>query len=140
MVRTCSSCGQKNRIPAGRPHEAARCGACKASLGALDRPLDVTLADFDEVVRQARVPVLVDFWAAWCGPCRVAAPEVAKVAAEMAGRALVLKVNSDEQPELATRYQIRGIPSFLVFRDGELRHQQPGVVDHRRMRQWLEAA
>jgi thioredoxin 2 len=73
---------------------------------------------FDEILRGARVPVLVDFWAAWCGPCHIAAPEVARTASEMAGRAVVVKVNTERYPQLAARYNVRGIPNFAVFFDG----------------------
>ena len=90
-------------------------------------PLEVDRATFDEIVSQARVPVLVDFWAAWCGPCRMAAPEVKKVATETAGRALVLKVNTEENPDLAARFQISAIPYFMVLSGGKpvvLMHMQ----------------
>jgi len=140
MIRICPRCAQKNRIPPARLHEAARCGACKAELGSLDRPLDVASPDFDALVNDVQVPVLIDFWAPWCGPCRMAAPEVAKVAAEMAGRAVVLKVNTDENPDLARRFGVRGIPHFVVLRGGRVQHQQPGAVDHRQLRTWLEAS
>jgi len=70
---------------------------------------------FSEIIDKARVPVLVDFWAAWCGPCRMAAPEVARTASEMAGRAIVIKVDTEHYPELASRFNVRGIPNFVVF-------------------------
>ncbi len=106
----------------------------------IDAPLPVDEALFDEIIQTARVPVLVDFWADWCGPCRIAAPDVARTAATMTGRALVLKVDTEKHPQLAARYNVRGIPNFVVFSDGKLVNQQAGVVGHEVMEGWLRAA
>ena len=140
LIRTCNHCGQKNRVPASHLADTGRCGACKNELPPVSEPIAADTALFDEIVKNARVPVLVDFWADWCGPCRVAAPEVAQTAANARGKALVLKVDTEQNRELSARYNIRSIPNFAVFNGGRLVSQQAGVVGHQQMEQWLEAA
>jgi len=140
LIRACVHCGAKNRIPAAHLADTGRCGACKQPLGPVNAPIAADTALFDDVVRTARVPVLVDFWAEWCGPCKMAAPHVERTAAEMAGRAIVLKVDTERHPDLAGRYNVRGIPNFVVFADGRVVKQQAGLVDHSQMEAWLEEA
>jgi thioredoxin 2 len=138
MTRTCPSCGRKNRIAAANLTKRVRCGACKTELPSIAEPIEADSALFDEILNGAQVPVLVDFWAPWCGPCRMVAPEVERVARSTAGRALVVKVNSDQHPQLAERYNVRGIPNFIVFRNGRVAMQQAGVVPHDQMERWLQ--
>ena len=140
LVRKCPGCGTENRIPAEHLADTGRCGSCKSALPPLAEPLDAGMEEFDSLLREAKVPILVDFWAAWCGPCRMAAPHVKQVAQQMAGRALVLKVDTDRHPELAARYQVQGIPHFVVLSDGQVRSAQSGLVAAPQMVRWLEAA
>ena len=119
VIVSCRSCGQKNRALYERLDSDIRCGQCKQPI-ALAEPIAVsTTRDFDRLVSHASVPLLVDYWAPWCGPCRMVAPELQKVAARRAGRALVIKVNTDEVPELGERFGIRSIPTLAVFSGGQ---------------------
>lgn len=132
-TRTCPACRKTNRIPEGHLADVGRCGTCKASLPAQATPVDVDTSTFDRIIAASKVPVLVDFWAPWCGPCRMAAPEVEKAAKALQGEAVVVKVNTEESPQLAARYGVRGIPMFAVIDGGKMVAQQTGLVDARRL-------
>lgn len=118
LIAACPSCGQRNRVAFGA--RETRCGRCKTPLPPAAEPIDVPDARaFDALVRGTAQPVVVDFWAPWCGPCRIVAPELARVAASNAGRLLVVKVNTDENAELGERFRIRSIPTMAVFSGGQ---------------------
>ena len=138
VLRVCASCGRENRVAARDAASEARCGVCKTALPLPTTPVDVDPDAFDRVVSKCDQAILVDFWAAWCAPCRMAAPEVAKVAAT--GQALVLKVDTEAHPSLAARYGVRGIPNFVVLHHGRLVRQESGATDARTMLGWLRSA
>jgi thioredoxin 2 len=119
IVSVCPNCGQKNRLLYERLGETVRCGNCKQEIAAVSAPIEIThTADFDRLVAQSSLPIVVDYWAPWCGPCRMVAPELVKVAQRQAGHILVVKVNTDALPDLGERYRIMSIPTMAVFAGG----------------------
>ena len=119
VIIACPTCGQRNRLPFARLDASIRCGKCSAALAAPGEPIETPdAATFDALLTKTALPIVVDFWAPWCGPCRMVAPELARVAAQTAGRYLILKVNTDAIPELGERFSIRSIPTMAVFEGG----------------------
>jgi thioredoxin 2 len=123
----CPACGRWNRIAARRMTDGPKCGVCAAPLK-LSQPITLTDATFDRVIRETSLPILVDFYADWCGPCRMMAPAVDELARTSTGHALVAKLDTDASQKVASRYQIRGIPTVIVFRHGREERRQSGVM------------
>ncbi|HET7781305.1 thioredoxin [Pseudarthrobacter sp. CC4] len=135
-LTACPACGKTNRVPAqaaGRP----RCGNCKADLPWI---VDAGDADFSAVAEQSPVPVLVDFWAAWCGPCRMVSPVLDKLARERPGRIKLVKVDVDKSPGLSRRFDVQAIPTLMVLVDGKVAARQAGAAPAEALRTWLDRA
>ena len=119
LIRSCPSCGKKNRVLYSRLGGAARCGSCGTALPPPAQPLAVDQGEaLNGLLRESGLPVLVDFWAPWCGPCRTVAPEMARVAERNAGKLLVVKVNTDVDPKVGAEHRIQSIPTMAVFQGG----------------------
>jgi thioredoxin 2 len=136
MIVACPNCSKKNRVPAaagGTP----QCAECHQ---ALPWVADATDADFAGVAEQSKLPVIVDLWAPWCGPCRMVSPVLESLATSYAGRVKLVKVNVDESPGLARRFNAQSIPTLLVLRDGKEVDRQIGAAPESALRRWLDAA
>src|SRR5258706_9599961 len=120
-VIKCPKCGANNRVPAEKLRAGLEpvCGQCKTPLAASTHPVIVTDANFAEEVERSPLPVLLDMWAPWCGPCRMIAPVIEQLAGELAGRVKVAKLNTDENPMTGSRFNVRSIPTLLVLKDGK---------------------
>ena len=139
ILITCPKCGRRNRMKYEGLGKVFRCGQCKSELRPLGEPVDVhSDLVFDALISRSALPVLVDFWAPWCGPCKMVAPEIRKVATEAAGQVLVAKVDTEELPSLARRFRVTAIPTMSIFRNGiEVAHQA-GAMAAPAIRKFLE--
>jgi thioredoxin 2 len=140
MEIECPACKTTNRIPWERVGQSGKCGNCKERLPPVPGPLEVSPQEFDAVVKGSKVPVLVDFWAPWCAPCRAASPQVQKAAKELGKDAVVLKVNTEAHPEMNRRFGIRGIPHFMVLKKGEVAVAKSGLVNAQQLVSWVREA
>jgi thioredoxin 2 len=135
----CGACGRLNRVDLARAKDGPKCGACRRPI-AVDRPLPVTDATMDRVLRDSDVPVVVDFHADWCGPCKMMAPLLDDLARERAGSLLVTKLDTDRNPAMASRFGIRGIPNLIVFREGREVAREVGAMPRARLDALLQSA
>jgi len=132
----CPNCGRRNRVPAAA-HGTPRCGNCHQPLPWVARAGD---DDFAEVAEQSTVPVVVDLWAPWCGPCRMVSPALDRVATELAGAVKLVKVNVDESPKLTERFGVQAVPTLLVLKNGQVIARQAGAAPAAALRTWVEGA
>ena len=131
----CPACASVNRVLLERA-AAGRCGRCKQFLFS-GKPIELTSANFQAHVEKTGLPVVVDFWAAWCGPCRIMAPHFERAAAEIEPAARFAKLNTEEAQEIAARFAIRGIPTIIIFRNGSEIARQSGAMDHPTLTRWI---
>jgi thioredoxin 2 len=132
----CPSCHATNRVPATRLQEQPNCGACGKPLFAA-HPVTLTDENFQRHIEVSDIPVLVDFWAPWCGPCQAMAPVLDRAAEEFEPNMRVVKVNSDDNPKTSVRYRIRSIPTLILFQNGEEVRRSSGAMQFRELRNWL---
>ena len=132
----CPHCDSINRVPGDRPASKAKCGRCHNPLFT-GHPVAASAQSFDRQIRNSDIPVLVDFWAAWCGPCKAMAPTYERAAAEFEPEVRFLKVDTEASPDLAARYNIRGIPTLILFHKGAPIDQRVGALDGATLRSWL---
>jgi thioredoxin 2 len=129
IIVGCPRCGQQNRLPYDKVGERAKCPRCGSALHPPSVPLEVDDEDaFRELVMHSELPILVDFWASWCGPCLMVAPEIARVAEDEAGRWLVVKISTEDLPQVAQRFQISAIPTLVLLKEGRQLARQSGAM------------
>ncbi|MBA84539.1 thioredoxin TrxC [Thalassobius sp. S69A] len=136
---TCLDCGQVNRIPSEKLSAGPKCGTCGAKLLG-PKVAEVDLATLQKAARNDDLPLVVDFWAPWCGPCRMMAPEFAKAATQLNGQARLVKINTQDHPAASQKYAIRGIPTMAAFAGGREQARQSGALPAASIVQWVQGA
>lgn len=137
MILVCSACLGLNRVPQDKLSEKPKCGKC-AHMLVPNTALDVNAASFSRFIEKSDLPVVVDFWASWCGPCQGMAPAYSQVASKLAGRAILLKVNTETEQALSAQYNIRSIPALKVFKQGKVVSELAGALPESQLKAWVE--
>ena len=137
--RVCPHCETVNRIPIGKINDQPVCGTCNKPL-LTGEALELTGKNFEHYIGQSDCPVLVDFWAPWCGPCRMMSPVVSEAAKALQTSVCVAKVNTEEEPNLAARFGIRSIPTLMIFRNGKMLRQQSGAMNLPSLKHWIDSS
>ncbi len=137
VILSCPACGTTNRVAYSRLGDQGRCGTCKADLPPPSSPVEIAAQQsFANLVAQSSLPVIVDFWADWCGPCQMMAPEFAKAAAQAAGQMILAKVNTEQLPQVSATLRIQGIPAFILFKNGREAARTAGFQPAAQLLRW----